>query len=159
MYCDKCGAKLQEGATFCNECGKETRNAKQEKAIRKFRTLSIVLGAVCLALAVLSCVLLFDFLRNEKKAEHDKMLLSGLYIVGEDEELPAGRYKITPAKGEKEIDLLIYRTKEAYDKERETGEWSEDIDSLYKKSVTGYKLREGYVVKIYEPGCYFEKME
>ena len=85
------------------------------------------------------------------------MVLYGVYVVGEDEELPAGRYTITPVNGKREIDITIYPSQESYDRERETNSWQEDTETIYRKKVSGYKLRKGNVVKIYDPGAVFQK--
>ena len=159
MYCEDCGAKLEDKATFCDECGYDVKKKDRtfKSTIKKYRIICGALAAVCLGLLAATLITLHEHRQYVESKESGKMVLYGVYVVGEDEELPAGRYTITPVNGKREIDITIYPSQESYDRERETNSWQEDTETLYRKKVSGYKLRKGNVVKIYDPGAVFQK--
>ena len=158
-YCENCGAKLEDKATFCDECGYDVKKKDRtfKSTVKKYRIVCGVLAAACLGLLAATLITLHEHRQYVESKESGKMVLYGVYVVGEDEELPAGRYTITPVNGKREIDITIYPSQESYDRERETNSWQEDTETIYRKKVSGYKLRKGNVVKIYDPGAVFQK--
>lgn len=170
MICEKCGATLPEDATFCGECGakvvrKKKNPAALEKAkaeTKKFKITSIILACLCVVLGICWMVSSHDPYRNldkyeEEAADIDRagIELTGMYVVGEDEELPAGRYNIYPPDGESYMDVNIYDTKEDAKKK-----YDKDYNSLATARVfslsRGYKLKEGQIVVIDYGSAYFE---
>ena len=46
MYCENCGAKLEDKATFCDECGYDVKKKDRtfKSTVKKYR---IVCGSAC----------------------------------------------------------------------------------------------------------------
>ena len=170
MICEKCGATLPEDATFCGECGakvvkKKKNPAALEKAkaqAKRYKISSIILACLCIVLTIGWAVTSQNPYRNidnyEKEAvEVDRagIELTGTYVVGEDSELPEGRYNIYPAEGESYVDVDIYETKEDA-KQKFTDDYkSLAIDHIYSM-VRGYKLKAGQIVVIDYGSAFFE---
>ena len=170
MICEKCGATLPEDATFCGECGakvvkKKKNPAALEKAkaqAKRYKISSIILACLCIVLTIGWAVTSQNPYRNidnyEKEAvEVDRagIELTGTYVVGEDSELPEGRYNIYPAEGESYLDVDIYETKEDA-KKKYTGDYNSlAIDHIYSM-VRGYKLKAGQIVVIDYGSAFFE---
>lgn len=170
MICEKCGAVLPEDATFCGECGakvvkKKKNPAALEKAkaqAKRYKISSIILACLCIVLTIGWAVTSQNPYRNidnyEKEAvEVDRagIELTGTYVVGEDSELPEGRYNIYPAEGESYLDVDIYETKEDAKKK-----YTDDYNSLaiahIYSMVRGYKLKAGQIVVIDYGSAFFE---
>ena len=170
MICEKCGATLPENATFCGECGakvvkKKKNPAALEKAkaqAKRYKISSIILACLCIVLTIGWAVTSQNPYRNidnyEKEAvEVDRagIELTGTYVVGEDSELPEGRYNIYPAEGESYLDVDIYETMEDA-KKKYTGDYNSlAIDHIYSM-VRGYKLKAGQIVVIDYGSAFFE---
>lgn len=170
MICEKCGATLPEDATFCGECGakvvkKKKNPAALEKAkaqAKRYKISSIILACLCIVLTIGWAVTSQNPYRNidnyEKEAvEIDRagIELTGTYVVGEDSELPEGRYNIYPAEGESYLDVDIYETMEDA-KKKYTGDYNSlAIDHIYSM-VRGYKLKAGQIVVIDYGSAFFE---
>ena len=170
MICEKCGATLPEDATFCGECGakvvkKKKNPAALEKAkaqAKRYKISSIILACLCIVLTIGWAVTSQNPYRNidnyEKEAveiERAGIELTGTYVVGEDSELPEGRYNIYPAEGESYVDVDIYETKEDA-KQKFTDDYkSLAIDHIYSM-VRGYKLKAGQIVVIDYGSAFFE---
>ncbi len=170
MICEKCGATLPEDATFCGECGakvvkKKKNPAALEKAkaqAKRYKISSIILACLCIVLTIGWAVTSQNPYRNidnyEKEAvEVDRagIELTGTYVVGEDSELPEGRYNIYPAEGESYVDVDIYETKEDAKKKFTDDYKSLAIDHIYSM-VRGYKLKAGQIVVIDYGSAFFE---
>ena len=170
MICEKCGATLPEDATFCGECGakvvkKKKNPAALEKAkaqAKRYKISSIILACLCIVLTIGWAVTSQNPYRNidnyEKEAvevERAGIELTGTYVVGEDSELPEGRYNIYPAEGESYLDVDIYETKEDAKKK-----YTDDYNSLaiahIYSMVRGYKLKAGQIVVIDYGSAFFE---
>ena len=81
--------------------------------------------------------------------------LSGIYVVGEDSELPVGRYNIYPPDNESYMSVNIYQNMEDAKKEYDEEYNSLALDHIY--SLTrGYKLKAGQIVVIDYDSAYFE---
>lgn len=68
MYCENCGAKLEEHANFCENCGAEYRHEKSKKQQTKTKYLILgitVLGAIT-GLVVLLFVSMFSGIKSEQ---------------------------------------------------------------------------------------------
>ena len=170
MICEKCGATLPEDATYCGECGakvvkKKKNPAALEKAkaqAKRYKISSIILACLCIVLTIGWAVTSQNPYRNidnyEKEAvEVDRagIELTGTYVVGEDSELPEGRYNIYPAEGESYLDVDIYETMEDA-KKKYTGDYNSlAIDHIYSM-VRGYKLKAGQIVVIDYGSAFFE---
>ena len=170
MICEKCGATLPEDATFCGECGAKVVKKKKnpvalEKAkaqAKRYKISSIILACLCIVLTIGWAVTSQNPYRNidnyEKEAvEVDRagIELTGTYVVGEDSELPEGRYNIYPAEGESYLDVDIYETMEDA-KKKYTGDYNSlAIDHIYSM-VRGYKLKAGQIVVIDYGSAFFE---
>lgn len=169
MICDKCGAVLPDNAEFCGECGAKVEKAKKatpallkaRAEAKRFKIISIILAAMCVILG-------FGWLFSAhntgsgggqaSNVERAKVELSGTYVVGEDEELPAGRYNIYPPKGESYMSVYIYSNIEDARAKYDEDYNSYAIDDLYS-STRGYKLKAGQVVVIEYDTAYFELVE
>ena len=170
MICEKCGAVLPEDATFCGECGakvvkKKKNPAALEKAkaqAKRYKISSIILACLCIVLTIGWAVTSQNPYRNidnyEKEAvEVDRagIELTGTYVVGEDSELPEGRYNIYPAEGESYLDVDIYETKEDA-KIKYTGDYNSLAIAHIYSMVRGYKLKAGQIVVIDYGSAFFE---
>ena len=164
MICNKCGTVLPDNAEFCGECGaKEEKKKKAPAALEKARTeakrykvLSIILAAMCVVLGIGWMVSSHDPYDNLDNYERDVVSmertgveLTGTYVVGEDSELPQGRYNIYPPDNESYMSVDIYNNLEA------KGYKSYAIDHL-DSLARGYKLKAGQVVVIEYDSAYFE---
>ena len=170
MICEKCGATLPENATFCGECGakvvkKKKNPAALEKAkaqAKRYKISSIILACLCIVLTIGWAVTSQNPYRNidnyEKEAvEVDRagIELTGTYVVGEDSELPEGRYNIYPAEGESYLDVDIYETMEDA-KKKYTGDYNSLAIAHIYSMVRGYKLKAGQIVVIDYGSAFFE---
>ncbi len=170
MICEKCGATLPEDATFCGECGakvvkKKKNPAALEKAkaqAKRYKISSIILACLCIVLTIGWAVTSQNPYRNldnyEKEAvqvERAGIELTGTYVVGEDSELPEGRYNIYPAEGESYLDVDIYETKEDA-KKKYTGDYNSLAIAHIYSMVRGYKLKAGQIVVIDYGSAFFE---
>lgn len=170
MICKKCGAPMPDNAKFCGKCGAtapEKGNSsaaliKAHREAKRYKIMSFVLAIACVLMGIGWAITAHDPVRSVENYESDAVEmeragveLSGTYVVGEDEELPAGRYNIYPADGESYMSVYIYATKEAA-KER----YDKDYNSLAEDDVyritRGYKLKAGQVVVIDPDSAYFE---
>lgn len=173
MICNKCGAALPDNAEFCGECGAKVEKTKKPSPsltkakadAKRFKIISIILAALCVILGfgwLISShdpdVNIDNYEKQVAKVEREGIELSGTYVVGEDSELPQGRYNIYPPDDESYMSVYIYANMEdakaKYDKDYN----SYAIDNLY--SLTrGYKLKAGQVVVIQYDTAYFELVE
>ncbi|MBR3349088.1 MAG: zinc-ribbon domain-containing protein [Solobacterium sp.] len=170
MICEKCGAVLPEDATFCGECGakvvkKKKNPAALEKAkaqAKRYKISSIILACLCIVLTIGWAIASQNPYRNidnyEKEAvevERAGIELTGTYVVGEDSELPEGRYNIYPAEGESYVDVDIYETMEDA-KKKYTGDYQSLAIAHIYSMVRGYKLKAGQIVVIDYGSAFFE---
>ncbi len=170
MICEKCGATLPEDATFCGECGakvvkKKKNPAALEKAkaqAKRYKISSIILACLCIVLTIGWAIASQNPYRNidnyEKEAvevERAGIELTGTYVVGEDSELPEGRYNIYPAEGESYVDVDIYETMEDA-KKKYTGDYQSLAIAHIYSMVRGYKLKAGQIVVIDYGSAFFE---
>ncbi len=170
MICEKCGSVLPDNAVYCGECGTKVIKKKQaspalaqaKAAARKYRITTIILACLCVALGIGWMVTSHDPYRNADNYEKDAVEiqragieLTGRYVVGEDVELPEGRYNIYPPDGESYMDVRIYDSEEAAKKRFDKDYNSLAIGSVY--SLTrGYKLKAGQIVVIEYDSAFFE---
>lgn len=173
MICEKCGATLPEDATFCGECGtkvirKKKTPAALEKAkseAKRFKIASIILACFCLVLIIGWAITaitahnpyqsLDNYEQEVVQVERAGIELTGTYVVGEDSELPEGRYNIYPPEGESYMDVRIYETKEDAKKQYDADYNSLALDNVYSLS-RGYKLKAGQIVVIEYDSAFFE---
>ena len=170
MICEKCGAVLPEDATFCGECGakvvkKKKNPAALEKAkaqAKRYKISSIILACLCIVLTIGWAIASQNPYRNidnyEKEAvevERAGIELTGTYVVGEDSELPEGRYNIYPAEGESYVDVDSYETMEDA-KKKYTGDYQSLAIAHIYSMVRGYKLKAGQIVVIDYGSAFFE---
>ena len=107
MICNKCGAALPDNAEFCGECGAKVEKKKKAPAAlvvakaeaKRYKIISIILAGLCVILGAGWLITSNDPYDNIDKYEKDAVEveragieMSGTYVVGEDSELPAGRY-------------------------------------------------------------------
>ena len=170
MICNKCGAVLPDNAEFCGECGAKVEKKKKTPAAllnakaeaKRYKIISLILAGVCVVLGIGWLITSNDPYNNldqyEKEAsqiERAGVELTGTYVVGEDSELPVGRYNIYPPDNESYMSVNIYQNmddaKAKYDKDYN----SLALDHIYSLS-RGYKLKEGQVVVIDYDSAYFE---
>ncbi|MDO4869994.1 MAG: zinc ribbon domain-containing protein [Bacillota bacterium] len=170
MICSKCGAILPEDATFCGECGAKIIRpeaspaavAKAKKEAKRYKIISVVLAGLCVVMAIGWAVTFNDPYKNIDNYEEEAadiqragVELSGTYVVGEDPELPEGRYNIYPPDNESYMSVEIYLTKEDAKKQYDKDFNSLAEDELY--SLTrGYRLNAGEIVVIDYDSAYFE---
>ena len=185
MICKKCGTKIPDGAKFCGECGwvvdeKEAEKAEKEaierekkrrreqspsevlrlrKQVKKYRILTWVFGIlfVLMVIAFAGSDMVEDTSSTAPEVPDGAFALTGTYIVGEDEELPAGSYDITSID-EYGTSVKIYENVENYKADKgsnDSGEEQKYLEWFFSKEVKGYKLRDGYVVVIDDPGAFF----
>ena len=170
MICNKCGTVLPDNAEFCGECGAKVEKKKKapaalEKArteAKRYKVLSIILAAMCVVLGVGWMVSSHDPYDNLDNYERDVVSmeragveLTGTYVVGEDSELPQGRYNIYPPDNESYLSVDIYNNLEDAQKKDDKDYNSYAIDHLYSLA-RGYKLKAGQVVVIEYDSAYFE---
>lgn len=173
MICEKCGATLPNDAEFCGECGAKVAKKKKtpaalEKAkaeARKFKITSVILACLCVALGIGWVISSHDPYRNLDKYEQETsdltragIELTGTYVVGEDSELPAGRYNIYPPEGSSYMDVGIYETKEDAKQRFDKDYKSLALDDIYSLTK-GYKLKAGQYVVIEYDSAFFELVE
>lgn len=65
MYCSKCGQQIQDGATFCNNCGNHVTTANQQYNNKKNNNFLIIL--VILLIVILGIVVGYFILSSNKK--------------------------------------------------------------------------------------------
>ena len=176
MVCKHCGTMLPDDALFCGDCGKPVEKDDKSKVIDVYGTKGTVKWfKVAVALLAVACVVLLAGLVMALRGDlnfngvspkpaatqniENGMELSGVYIVGEDEELPEGRYNIYPVDGEEYFSVYIFESKEAYEKEDKDGYKTDYMESFFDEQVKGFKLKEGYVVEIKNYGAIFEKAD
>ena len=170
MICNKCGAVLPDNAEFCGECGAKVEKKKKTPAAlltakaeaKRYKIISLILAGVCVVLGIGWLVTSNDPYSNldnyEKEAvkiERAGVEMSGTYVVGEDSELPQGRYNIYPPDDESYMSVYIYDDLDSARKQYDEDYKSLAVDNLY--SLTrGYKLKAGQVVVIQYDSAYFE---
>lgn len=184
MICKQCGAKIPDGAKFCGECGwvvdekeakkaeKQARDREREKMksespvevlrlkrkVRKYRILTWVFGILfvfmCMAFAGANMDSSSPGVGTAEIPEGG-FTLTGTFVVGEDEELPAGVYDIYSVD-DYSADVKIYETMDDKIAEKNSDE-SKYMEWLYSKETKGFKFRDGYVVVIDEPGAILVK--
>lgn len=173
MICNKCGAVLPDNAEFCGECGAKVEKPKKaapsllkaRAEAKRFKIISIILAAMCVILGFGWLIASHDpdvnidnYEKQVTKVERAGIELSGMYVVGEDSELPQGRYNIYPPEGESYMTVEIYDDMDGAKKRFDKDYNSYAIDSLY--SLTrGYKLKNGQIVVIPYDTAYFELVE
>lgn len=172
MICNKCGAVLPDNAEFCGECGAKVEKPKKTPALikaraeaKRFKIISMILAAMCVILGfgwLISAhdpdVNIDNYEKQVAKVERAGVELSGTYVVGEDSELPQGRYNIYPPDNESYMSVYIYANMEDAKAKYDEDYNSYAIDNLY--SLTrGYKLKAGQVVVIQYDTAYFELVE
>ena len=171
MICKQCGTVLPDNAEFCGECGAKVEKEKKKSPAalvnakaeaKRYKIISLILAALCVILGIGWMVTSNDPYNSIDKYEKDAVNveragieMSGTYVVGEDSELPAGRYNIYPPDDESYMSVNIYDNMEdakaRYDKDYN----SLAIDHIY--SLTrGYKLKAGQIVVIDYDSAYFE---
>jgi len=170
MICNKCGAVLPDNAEFCGECGAKVEKKKKTPAAllnakaeaKRYKIISLILAGLCVVLGIGWLVTSNDpyssidqYEKEAGQVERAGIELSGKYVVGEDSELPVGRYNIYPPDNESYMSVDIYQNmddaKAKYDKDYN----SLALDHIYSLS-RGYKLKEGQVVVIDYDSAYFE---
>ncbi len=122
MICNKCGTVLPDNAEYCGECGAKVEKKKKapaalEKArteAKRYKLLSIILAAMCVVLGIGWMVSSHDPYDNLDNYERDVVSmeragieLTGTYVVGEDSELPQGRYNIYPPDNESYLSVDV----------------------------------------------------
>ena len=171
MICKQCGNVLPDDAEFCGECGAKVEKEKKKSPAalvnakaeaKRYKRISLILAALCVILGIGWMVTSNNPYNSIDKYEKDAVNveragieMSGTYVVGEDSELPAGRYNIYPPDDESYMSVNIYDNMEdakaRYDKDYN----SLAIDHIY--SLTrGYKLKAGQIVVIDYDSAYFE---
>ena len=170
MICNKCGAALPDNAEFCGECGAKVEKKKKAPAAlvvakaeaKRYKIISIILAGLCVILGAGWLITSNDPYDNIDKYEKDAVEveragieMSGTYVVGEDSELPAGRYNLYPPDNERYMSVNIYATMEDAKAKFDKDYNSLAVDHIY--SLTrGYKLKEGQIVVIDYDSAYFE---
>ena len=170
MICNKCGAALPDNAEFCGECGAKVEKKKKAPAAlvvakaeaKRYKIISIILAGLCVILGAGWLITSNDPYDNIDKYEKDAVEveragieMSGTYVVGEDSELPAGRYNLYPPDNESYMSVNIYATMEDAKAKFDKDYNSLAVDHIY--SLTrGYKLKEGQIVVIDYDSAYFE---
>ena len=170
MICNKCGTVLPDNAEYCGECGAKVEKVKKapaalEKArteAKRYKLLSLILAGMCVVLGIGWMVSSHDPYDNLDNYERDVVSmeragveLTGMYVVGEDSELPQGRYNIYPPDNESYMSVYIYSNMEDAQKKYDKDYNSYAIDQLYSLA-RGYKLKAGQVVVIEYDSAYFE---
>ena len=181
MICKECGAKIPDGAKFCGECGwvvdeKEAKKAEQKakeaakkkqraespveilrlkRQVRKYRILTWVFAVLFALMMMAFAGANMDDTGGGGNVPDGGFALTGTYVVGEDTELPAGVYDIY-SLDEYSADVKIYETMDDLKAEKQSDE-STYMEWLYSKETKGFKLRDGYVLVIDEPGAMFVK--
>ncbi|MGX8773993.1 MAG: zinc ribbon domain-containing protein [Bacillota bacterium] len=170
MICKKCGAVLPDDAEFCGECGtpivkKKKKNASNmalQKEAGRYKIISLILACLCVLLGIgwlISSNNPFNSIDQYERdvADYQRagVELSGTYVVGEDSELPAGRYNIYPPDGESYMDVNIYETMEDAKIQHDEDWNSLAIDHIYSLTK-GYKLKAGQIVVIDYDSAFFE---
>ena len=129
---------------------------------KRYKIISIILAALCVVLGIGWMVSSNDPYSNidkyEKEAteiERAGVELTGTYVVGEDSELPAGRYNIYPPDSESYMSVNVYQNMEDAKKQYDKDYNSLALDHIYSLS-RGYKLKEGQVVVIDYDSAFFE---
>ena len=171
MICKQCGTVLPDNAEFCGEWGAKVEKEKKKSPAalvnakaeaKRYKIISLILAALCVILGIGWMVTSNNPYNSIDKYEKDAVNveragieMSGTYVVGEDSELPAGRYNIYPPDDESYMSVNIYENMEdakaRYDKDYN----SLAIDHIY--SLTrGYKLKAGQIVVIDYDSAYFE---
>lgn len=170
MICKKCGAPMPDNAKFCGRCGTvvpqvNTSSAalfKARREVRKYKIMSIVLAALCVIMGIGWSISSHDAMRSVENYENEAnkieragIELSGTFVVGEDEELPEGRYNIYPPDGESYMDVDVYVTKEDARQK-----YDEEYNSLAQERIyrvtRGHKFKAGQIVVIESGSAYFE---
>ena len=169
MICKNCGAVLPDDAEFCGECGTKIERKKKnastlslQKEARRYKIISIILACLCVILGLGWLISTASPFKSIDRYEQDVadyerqgVELSGTYVVGEDSELPAGRYNIYPPDGETYMTVNIYENMEDAKLQHDEDYNSLALDRVYYLAK-GYKLKAGQVVVIDYDGAYFE---
>ena len=170
MICKQCGTVLPDDAEFCGSCGAKVEKKKKTPAAlavakaeaKRYKIISIILAALCVVLGIGWMVSSNDpyssIDKYEKEAteiERAGVELTGTYVVGEDSELPTGRYNIYPPDSESYMSVNIYQNMEDAKKQYDKDYNSLALDHVYSLS-RGYKLKAGQVVVIDYDSAFFE---
>ena len=170
MICNKCGAVLPDNAEFCGECGAKVEKKKKTPAAllnakaeaKRYKIISLILAGVCVVLGIGWLVTSNDpyssidqYEKEASQIERAGVELTGTYVVGEDSELPVGRYNIYPPDNESYMSVDIYQNMEDAKAKYDEDYNSLALDHIYSLS-RGYKLKEGQVVVIDYDSAYFE---
>ena len=170
MICKNCGTVLPDDAEFCGECGAKVEKQKKKSAAlinakaeaKRYKIISIILAALCVILGIGWLVTSNDpynnidnYQKDAVNVERAGIEMSGTYVVGEDSELPEGRYNIYPPDNESFMSVSIYANMEDAKQKYDDDYGSLCIDHIYSLS-RGYKLKAGQVVVIEYDSAYFE---
>ena len=76
MYCENCGAKLEDKATFCDECGYDVKKKDRtfKSTVKKYRIVCGVLAAACLGLLAATLITLHEHRQYVESKESGKMV-------------------------------------------------------------------------------------
>ena len=173
MICNKCGTPLPDNAEYCGECGAKVEKKKKAPAAlakaradaKRFKIISVILAGLCVILGFGWIIgshdpysSLEDYEKQAAKIERAGVEMSGTYVVGEDSELPQGRYNIYPPDDESYMSVYIYEDMDSARKRYDKDYNSLAVDNLYSMT-RGYKLKAGQVVVIQYDTAYFELVE
>ena len=170
MKCSRCGASLPSDAEFCGECGAKIKRQKKPSAAytkvaaeaKRYKIISIILAVLCVAMGALWATSNRDPYESIDNYEEEVVQidragveLSGMYFVGEDPELPEGRYNIYPPENQSYMSVYVYSSLEDAKKRCDADYNSLADDTIY--SVTrGYRLKKGQIVDIEYDSAFFE---
>ena len=174
MICKNCGAVLPDDAEFCGECGARIEKTKKKKPVslvqakaeaKRYKIISAILVALCLILGFgwLSAANnpyknIDRYAQEAPDIDRAGIELSGTYVVGEDSELPAGRYNIYPPYDDSFMTVNVYANKE--DAKMECDSDGNSLSLAHVYSLTkGFKLKAGQVVVIEYDSAFFELVE
>ncbi len=170
MICSKCGTVLPDDAEYCGECGAKIERAKATTVslsrakveAKRYKIISLILAALCVVFGMGWIMASHDpyksidnYEKDAAEIERAGIELTGTYVVGEDSELPEGRYNIYPPDGESYMDVNIYENMEDAKKKYDKDYNSYALEHLYSLA-RGYKLKAGQVVVIEYDSAYFE---
>ena len=112
MNCEKCGAKLREGARFCPKCGSEIAVAQTKTGIKSNKVICLLIISVALTVIAVVTVLFAGRERNAKSEDSS----DGVNVYSERED----------TVNEKAID----DTEESLEEEMMSEQTGEDTDDL-----------------------------
>ncbi len=162
---------MPDNAKFCGECGWTVEKARTSpvalanarKQAKMYRISTIVLAVLCVLLAIGWAMSgtkdpyrsIENYEQEVQDIQRAGVELTGIYVVGEDEELPEGRYNIYPPEGKSYLSVGIYESQDDAKKRYDKDYKSLALDDLH--SITrGYKLKKGQVVGIEGDSAFFE---